>query len=285
MQQHIHIAHHEGRFPVDIPKKDDATAPYMEDAGVFNSVCEGRLDAMSSVIQLSMFAKANDLVLYTDASVDSSKRVAGAAFVRETGLRSWHGHAYTIRGTTNSTAAEVFAAIEALQFALYEIDNFEKDDRVTLHPVKISKVIVLTDCMACLQGPAANDINNRWAKPFRSLFERYIPNLELFSGGREKREITPLVYAFQHLIGTILSRGVDVEIRWIPGHAGIHGNEHADRVAAFAVAEANSRGKPAEKSPSNGVDAAYIALSNRCQALEAENERLRAKLREAGIPE
>ncbi|KAF2101212.1 hypothetical protein NA57DRAFT_53189 [Rhizodiscina lignyota] len=155
------------------------------------------------------------LVLWTDGSYLTGDREGGAAVVHR-GLRRGDGgwsRGFTVRGLYRSVDLELIALMLAMEQAVELImadpsppASREEDDR-TLLP----KIVILTDCQSAL---------------FR---------LENFTRG-EQQENSWLAEEITRYSSILRDRGYWTELRWVPGHQGIRGNERADNVAGMARA-------------------------------------------------
>lgn len=138
-----------------------------------------------------------------------SGRAAGAAVVYQTNGRAWEERTFCLANGYNAKIAEKAAIAEGLAIALSQILLLGSDQRQVQ-----SKVVIFTDCQE-----AMNRVDE-------------LRRISLTEGRlRGDPIVRKLVTRSQYLHGL----GVEVEIRWVPGHSGVEGNVRADAAARSAA--------------------------------------------------
>ena len=161
--------------------------------------------------------RPNRLVFWSDASIrkgTSSGYGAGISIVwrGKTASAGWQNKTYTLHGYFNTDEAEFFGIAEAMKLAAGMIKSsdsagLESQDGPT-------HLVIYTDNQSCL----------RWVRDVDS----FRPAKQ-YSITRQ-RELAMLKQRGKALV----DMGIDLELRWVPGHAGVAGNNVADLYAKRA---------------------------------------------------
>ncbi|KAL8680227.1 MAG: hypothetical protein Q9186_003585 [Xanthomendoza sp. 1 TL-2023] len=160
---------------------------------------------------ISIVEMANDLdfgadqdrsVYWTDASKRDSGCGIGVAYLSSAG--AWAHLSWSVRASTDTYALEIYAIAKALEIARERCRNVEAEQRP-------SSVCVYSDCSDALRyflqfGPSLGGLG------------RILYGKELVGPGL-------------HAAEELSNLRVAVELRYVPGHAGILGNLKADRAA------------------------------------------------------
>ena len=153
-------------------------------------------------------------VYWTDAAkVNSGKdRPAGAAVVFRDSTSAWIDRAYRIEDpSVDSGEAELFAISKALHIA--------RDDyiaaRLSTHCHRVRQILVYTDYLPAL------------------VFTKQ--QHDSHPGPSNPRQALHHVQQICTQIAELQRRGLHVQLRWVPAHAGVPGNVRADTVARYAV--------------------------------------------------
>ena len=156
---------------------------------------------------ISATSTEDDIVIYTDGSMDpTSGRSGAAALARHEGSTIFQWKTRT-RDWASSTETELIALHGAFDNSLSFLDNHINNGLAREEPNNLPrKVVLYTDSQAAIQI-LSNDENDE--------------HIELLHGIKMKSE---------ELLETINQ----VEIHWIPSHIGISGNETVDRMAKEA---------------------------------------------------
>lgn len=138
-----------------------------------------------------------------------SGKAAGAAVVYQRLDEEWEERAFCFADGLKSKITEMAAIAEGLAIALSQILLSSNGQRM-----EKAKVVIFADCQA-----AIHHVNK---------FQRTSP-----SEGRVYNDpiVRKLVTRSQYL----RSLGVEIEIRWVPGHSGVEGNIRADAAARSAA--------------------------------------------------
>lgn len=117
---------------------------------------------------------------------------------------SWTELSYRVRGSAKTTVLEVYAIAKALEIAWKQVRDVERDQRP-------SGVCIYSDsqnALDCFRG-----------------FQHSLSGIKRIPDG--ERLVGPGIMATHELAAL----GIDVELRYVPGHSGIEGNARADRAA------------------------------------------------------
>lgn len=159
----------------------------------------------------------NRLVFWSDASVRLSLSRgyrAGISIVwrGKTASAGWQNKTYTLHGSFSTEEAEFFGIAEAMKLAARMIeasDSAGPDSRG-----RPTHLVIYTDSQSSL----------RWVRDVDTLgpFQR--------RSITRQRELAMLKQRGRALV----DMGVDLELKWVPGHAGVAGNSMADHHAGLA---------------------------------------------------
>lgn len=139
------------------------------------------------------------LHVFTDGSCDPNPGPGGWAFVAIENGKPIHSEKGFEPVTTNNRM-EIQAVIEALTW---------------MQANNLSHAKLHTDSSYCEKG--ANEWRHKWRRNDWKRGEAPIPNADLW------RAISAILDAFP------------ITLKWVRGHSGVAGNEHADRLAAAAL--------------------------------------------------
>lgn len=152
---------------------------------------------------LGFGAEKERLVYWTDASKREDLR-CGIGVVHQSSTELWDGLSWSVRASTDTHVLEIYAIAKALELAGERCRAVEAEQRP-------SSVCMYSDCSSALDF---------FLQPWQSLARlRAIPYGEELVG--------PGLLAVEEL--SVLN--IPVELRWVRGHAGILGNQLADRAA------------------------------------------------------
>lgn len=180
-----------------------------------------KIDEFTTAIQHAMRLSSPDdletqprLLFWADASGwnrEIKASGAGVAYQRYLGESlPWIHHAYSVFGIQKTCNAELFAIERALNFAFLEAQLYyhppTPEGEETL-PI----VYVFSDSQ-----PALGAIHRRTTNTDHSWGQR--------------NEILNMVMT---ALNRLVNMSILVEFRWIPGHAGVEGNEIADKLATW----------------------------------------------------
>lgn len=185
---------------------------------VLNTPFAGKvsIDNRDSALKVASSEYTNDwcdrLVFWSDASIRNfagENQSAGIAVVWRTrhGSHAWQNKTYTLRGYFNIDETEFFGIAEAMRLAAAMMKASDGRGQGT-------KVVIYADNQACL----------RWVRDFDNVgpTRQYLIT--------RQRELAILKKRGKALV----EMGVDLELRWVPAHAGVGGNRMADTLAGRA---------------------------------------------------
>jgi ribonuclease HI len=178
--------------------------------GLKNKLFRGVIIIDPRHVALTVAAKEVDLcanqgrsVYWTDGSrIKNSCCGIGVAYQSST--ETWAELSWRIRGCVRTHVLEVYAIAKALEIAWEHCRNSEAEQRP-------SNIVIYCDCPAALE--------------FFARFRLTLSELERLEHGEEL--VGPGIIASEGLNAL----EVEVELRYVPGHAGITGNLKADRAA------------------------------------------------------
>jgi ribonuclease HI len=142
------------------------------------------------------------LVYWTDGSRLKDSCGIGISYCFST--ETWIELSWRVRRTTKTHILEIYAIAKALEIALVHYRNVKAKQRP-------SKVCIYSDCPGALE--------------YFDRFRRTLIGLQRIPNGEEL--VGPGIIAANNLSAL----KVRVELKYVPGHAGIQGNLKADRAA------------------------------------------------------
>ena len=178
-----------------------------------------RMDPRGTALQVatSEYTKDRDnrLVFWSDASIRNGADTgygAGISVVWRGKLAShgWQNKTYILHGYFNTNEAEFFGIAEAMKIAAAMVKSSDPVEGYS----RATKVVIYSDNQGCL----------RWVKDFET-----VGPVRQYSITRQ-RELAILKKRAKALV----DMGVDLELRWVPGHSGVQGNTMADTLAGRA---------------------------------------------------
>jgi ribonuclease HI len=176
-------------------------------------------DALSCAHQASQprTESGNELILWVDGSVSRKPSSSGAAVVYKRKIHDsdWVKEAFCLTDINGSHEAELFAIRAALQTAVGKAQPAERNnDTDGDHGPAITKVIIFSDSQSAL---------NHIPKP--------PPSGSKITMMKEDR----LAWSIATESFRLNQLGISLELRWVPAHMDVPGNEEADKVAKRAA--------------------------------------------------
>jgi ribonuclease HI len=166
-------------------------------------VIRSKIDALAEgADEVGFCAEPGRLVYWTDGSRLKNSCGVGISYCSST--ETWIELSWRVRKTTKTHILEIYAIAKALEIALVHYRNVEAKRRS-------SKVYIYSDCLGALEYFARS--------------QQTLTELQKLPYGEEL--VGPGIIAANYLCAF----KVEVELRCVPGHAGIQGNLKADRAA------------------------------------------------------
>lgn len=176
-------------------------------------IIEEREGALQYAQRETGLASKERMVLWTDGSRFRNDRLAGAAVVfQRAGSSEWINNSFTLEGElfAGSEDSELFAIKAAIEIAA---ETISRDKEQGIAHVPITELVIYCDCSSVLANIAA------WE-----------PYTELATHIRE-----PLFRIIARTAAGLRKLGVQIELRWVPGHTQLPGNEQAHSIAQRAA--------------------------------------------------
>ncbi len=187
----------------------------------------------------------NSIVAFTDGSALGNPGPCGAgAVIYPNGLDS---HPLSLHSPVSKSSTSYHGELKGILLALDHVSN-------AMIPRHITSLVILSDCKSAIQAASSNT---------------------------PKDSHIQLTSEIHGAARSLSAKGIHTTIKWVPGHAGIHGNELADQAAKKGATEAKSTEDPitepltmstAKKIVSKGTRDRWQSQWDKCSKAQALHE-------------